>query len=76
MALETITKSLYESDYLLWLETTLEQVRKRRVNEIDWENLAEELDSLGIALHHKVDSYLRVTIQGGDEINRVSAPWK
>ena len=59
MALETITKSLYESDYLLWLETTLEQVRKRRVNEIDWENLAEELVRLGIALRHKVDSYLR-----------------
>lgn len=59
MSLITVAKSLYEEDYLLWLETTLEQVRRRQSDQIDWENLAEEIEYLGIELRHKVDSYLK-----------------
>lgn len=59
MSLTAVAKSLYEEDYLLWLETTLEQLRLRQVDQIDWDNLVEEIEGLGIQLRHKVDSYLR-----------------
>jgi hypothetical protein len=59
MSLTLTSKSLYETDYMLWLETTLEQVKHRQVEQLDWDNLAEEIEGLGIALHHKIDSYLR-----------------
>ena len=59
MSLTLTSKSLYETDYLLWLETTLEHVRHRQVEQLDWDNLAEEIEGLSIELRHKVDSYLK-----------------
>jgi hypothetical protein len=52
-------QQLYETDYMLWLEITLEQIKHRQTDQIDWDNLAEEIEGLGIALHYKIDSYLR-----------------
>jgi hypothetical protein len=59
MSLTLTSKSLYETDYMLWLETTVEQVRHRQVDKLDWDNLAEEIESFGIEFRHKVDSYLK-----------------
>jgi uncharacterized protein Smg (DUF494 family) len=59
MSTGSTLKTLYEIDYMLWLETTLEQIKHRQIDQIDWDNLAEEIEGLGIALHHKIDSYLR-----------------
>ena len=59
MSLTLTSKSLYETDYMLWLETTLEQVKHRQVEQLDWDNLAEEIEGLSIELRHKVDSYLK-----------------
>ena len=59
MPLTLTSKNLYETDYMLWLETTLEQIKSRQVDRLDWDNLAEEIEGLGIELRHKVDSYLR-----------------
>lgn len=59
MSLMLTAKNLYETDYMLWLETTLEQVKQRQAEQLDWDNLAEEIEGLGIELRHKVDSYLR-----------------
>ena len=59
MSTGSTLKTLYETDYMLWLETTLEQIKHRQIDQIDWDNLAEEIEGLGIALHHKIDSYLR-----------------
>lgn len=57
--LKSSSQNLYETDYLLWLEKTLEQVKNRQVEQLDWDNLAEEIEGLKISLHHQVDSYLR-----------------
>ncbi len=59
MSFTLTAKGLYETDYMLWLETTLEQIKHRQVEQLDWDNLAEEIEGLGIELRHKVDSYLR-----------------
>jgi hypothetical protein len=59
MSLTLTSKDLYETDYLLWLETTLAQIQHCQIDQLDWEHLAEEIEGLGIELRHKVDSYLR-----------------
>jgi hypothetical protein len=37
---------LYERDYYSWAEAQARALRDRRPNELDWENLAEEVDDL------------------------------
>lgn len=39
--------SLYESDFYRWTEQMSARLRNREAGELDWENLAEEIDSLG-----------------------------
>ena len=40
-------ESLYESDYCLWLDTTLQQLKNNDFTNIDLVNLIEEIESLG-----------------------------
>lgn len=39
-------KTLYDQDYNLWLEKTIEQLRSRQLERVDWENLIEELEGM------------------------------
>ncbi len=39
--------SLYDSDFHAWAREQADAVRRRSLNELDWENVAEELESLG-----------------------------
>jgi hypothetical protein len=41
------TQALYDQDYQLWLETITEQLRQGKFSAVDWENLIEELESIG-----------------------------
>jgi hypothetical protein len=40
------TKELYESNYLQWLEETIKSLKSRQLEDIDYDNLIEELDTL------------------------------
>jgi hypothetical protein len=40
-------QTLYEQDYYLWLQTTIEQLRSGQFSVLDLENLIEELASMG-----------------------------
>jgi len=42
-----VNKSLYESDYLLWVQETLTKLRARDFKNLDLENLIEEIEDLG-----------------------------
>jgi hypothetical protein len=66
MTAQLATKTLYEEDYYLWLETTgqqLQQIVERQdvipLPHIDWEHLIEEIEALGIEQRRKVVSYLK-----------------
>jgi hypothetical protein len=48
--------SLYDTDYLAWTRAQAEAVRSRSGNEIDWDNLAEEIDDLGKAVTGELKS--------------------
>jgi hypothetical protein len=39
--------NLYDSDYQLWLESTINQLRRGDFQAVDWPNLLEELADLG-----------------------------
>lgn len=54
--------SLYDTDYLAWTRTQAEAVRRRSANEVDWDNLAEEIDDLGKAVTGELKSRYIVLI--------------
>lgn len=63
MTTQLPTTTLYEQDYYLWLETTLQQLKEQDVNHLDWEHLIEEIEALGSEQRHKVESYLKQLIK-------------
>jgi len=57
MEVNTINlKQLYEEDYLLWLEENIKLLSDRQLQEIDYDNLIEELQSLGRSEKRTVES--------------------
>ncbi len=54
--------TLYDTDYCLWIETTLNQLRCGRVSEIDIHNLIEELEDMGNSQKDALESNLRVLL--------------
>ncbi|MCU0566790.1 MAG: DUF29 domain-containing protein [Oculatellaceae cyanobacterium Prado106] len=50
--------SLYDTDYQLWLDQTVAQLKAQAFREIDVENLIEEIESLGRSEKHAIASYL------------------
>jgi len=42
--LQVNQKSLYEADFVRWIETTVEQLRNQNYTCVGWTNLLEELD--------------------------------
>lgn len=53
---------LYERDFYTWALRQAELVRARRLEELDLENVAEELESLGKEQAHKLQSAFRVLL--------------
>ncbi len=52
------TTSLYHTDYQLWLEDTIAQLRAQNFHNLDLENLIEELTSLSKRDKRAISSYL------------------
>lgn len=45
--LKAKSQTLYETDYLLWIETTVEKLQNGDYVNVDWENLIEEIEDMG-----------------------------
>jgi hypothetical protein len=56
-------KQLYEQDYYLWLEKTIELLKTGKLNQLDWENLIEEIENLGRSEKRAVVSFLKQLIK-------------
>ena len=39
----------YEEDFVLWTKRQAALIRARKLDLVDWENVAEEIESLGIS---------------------------
>ena len=53
-ALYVSLKKLYEKDENLWLFQNAELIRSGQIDEADWENIAEELESMGKSQYREV----------------------
>ena len=50
--------SNYETDLYEWTKAQADALRRRAANELDWENLAEEIETLGRSDRHQIESRL------------------
>ena len=50
--------NLYDTDIVAWAEDQASALRRRAANEIDWDNIAEEIESVGNEQRHAVESLL------------------
>lgn len=41
------SQTLYETDYLQWIETTIKKLQSQDYKNVDWENLIEEITDMG-----------------------------
>jgi hypothetical protein len=48
----------YESDLYEWTKAQADALRRRASNELDWDNLAEEIETLGRTNRHQIESRL------------------
>jgi hypothetical protein len=55
---QTQLKTLYDRDFALWVEDTVNKLKARNTEELDWENLIEKVESLGISQRRAVRSFL------------------
>lgn len=51
-------KGLYEIDFYTWTQTQAEALRGKRWQDLDLENLAEEIESLGRSERYAIESHL------------------
>ncbi len=56
-------KELYDQDFCLWIETTMKQIQAQQFDKIDWENVVEELDSLGKSDKRELKNRLVVLLE-------------
>ncbi len=54
----THRKTLYDVDFALWIEATIEQLKARHLENLDWDNLIEEIESLGKRDKRELESRL------------------
>ena len=59
----TNIKQLYERDFNLWIEKTIEIIKKKDANNMDWENLLEEIEDVGASQKRALDSYVQRLIE-------------
>jgi hypothetical protein len=53
---------LYDTDYLKWIESTVENLRLQNYSNIDWENLIEEIEDMGRSERRSLESNLIVVL--------------
>lgn len=53
---------LYEEDFFLWLETTAQLLKERRLNELDIANLTEEIEGMARSEKRSLSSNLEVLL--------------
>ncbi len=57
-----IDTSLYDQDFNLWLERTSQQLKQRKLNELDIENLVEEIEGMARQQKNALKSNLRIVL--------------
>lgn len=53
-----MSETLYDTDFYTWTQTQAALLRRAQPLGLDWENLAEELESMGRSERHSVESQM------------------
>jgi hypothetical protein len=69
-----IAVSLYEQDYVLWIEDIVQKLRTRDIDGLDFDNLIEEIESLGRSDKRELESRLRELLEHILKRNYVNMP--
>ena len=74
---------LHEQDFNLWVEQTVQQLKDRDLENMDWDNLIDEIEDMGRSEKRSLDSYLQRLIEHILKLNhwdtereRCSHVWK
>lgn len=54
--------SLYETDYMRWIETTVEKLRQQDYDSVDWVNLIDEIEDMSRSERRSLMSNLIVVL--------------
>ncbi len=57
-----LTTSLYDRDYALWLEMTIEQLRLQNFDQVDWKNVLDEFESMSKRDRRSIKSNLVILL--------------
>ena len=60
--LKADNQTLYQRDYLQWIETTVEKLRNQDYTSVDWGNLIEEIEDMGRSERRSLESNLIVLL--------------
>jgi hypothetical protein len=52
-------RDLYENDFVLWVDRTVEQLQKRDIDNLDWKHLIEEIEGIGSEQRHHASGHLK-----------------
>lgn len=74
--LEMSGSELYERDYYAWIQNQVTALRERRVKEIDWANVAEEIEDLGKSEKRSIESRIGRIIEHLLKLGYAPAPMK
>ena len=54
---------LIQTDYVGWLNETITLLKQKNFDQVDWENLLEEIESLGRSQHTDSNSAMLITLK-------------
>lgn len=55
-------QDLYETDFLQWIETTVQKIQNQDYGAVDWENLVEEIEDMGRRERQSLESNFIVLV--------------
>jgi hypothetical protein len=61
--LQIVKPSLYDTDFVAWIDATAVQLRAKDYAAVDWENLLEEIDAMGRRERKSLRSNLVILLQ-------------
>ena len=60
--MNTLTSTLYDIDFNLWIEQTINQLKNGNLKDLDIKNLVEEIESMGRSDKREIYSCLKVLL--------------